>query len=43
MIGWDNLYNEQPHIHYDDDERREYREERISWEEIRTTIERVEG
>lgn len=42
LIGWDNLYNEQPHIHYDEDERREYQEERISWEEIRATIERLE-
>ena len=41
LIGWDNLYNERPHIHYDEDERREYREEKISWEEIRATIERL--
>lgn len=43
LIGWDNLYNEQPHIHYDEDERREYRQEMIGWEEIRATIERLEG
>lgn len=42
LIGWDNLYNEWPHVHYDEDERREYREEKISWEEIRATIERLE-
>ena len=42
LIGWDNLYNERPHVHYDEDERREYREEKISWEEIRATIERLE-
>lgn len=43
LIGWDNLYNERPHIHYDEDDRREYQEERISWEEIRATIEKLEG
>lgn len=42
LIGWDNLYNERPHVHYDEDKRREYREERIRWEEIRATIERLE-
>ena len=43
LIGWDNLYNERPHIHYSEDARREYREKRISWEEVKATIERLEG
>ena len=25
IIGWDNLYHERPHLHFDEDRRREYR------------------
>ena len=38
IIGWDNLYEDRPHIHFDEDEKREYREEEISWDEIKETI-----
>jgi len=38
IIGWDNLYNDRPHIHFNDDEKREYREEEISWSEIKEKI-----
>ncbi len=38
IIGWDNLYEDRPHIHFDEDEKREYREDEISWDEIKETI-----
>ena len=38
MIGWDNLYEDRPHIHFNEDERREYGEEEMSWDEIRERI-----
>ena len=38
IIGWDNLYGARPHIHFDGDKEREYREEEISWDEIKETI-----
>ena len=38
IIGWDNLYEDHPHIHFNDDERREYMEEEISWGEIKEKI-----
>ena len=38
IIGWDNLYEDSPHIHFNEDERREYREEEISWGEIKEKI-----
>ncbi len=38
IIGWDNLYEDRPHIHFDGDEKREYRAEEISWDEIKETI-----
>lgn len=40
IIGWDNLYNDEPHIHFNEDEKREYRE--ISWEETKRNIEEME-
>ena len=43
IIGWDNLYHDRPHIHYNEDERREYRTEAISWAEIETTIRELEA
>lgn len=42
IIGWDNLYNAQPHIHYDNGKRREYRMEPITWQEIKQTIGKLE-
>ncbi|RZN37488.1 MAG: hypothetical protein EF813_05735 [Methanosarcinales archaeon] len=38
IIGWDNLYEDRPHIHFNEDEKREYREDEISWDEIKETI-----
>lgn len=38
IIGWDNLYEDRPHIHFNEDEKREYREDEISWDEIKKTI-----
>ena len=38
IMGWDNLYEDSPHIHFNEDERREYREEEISWGEIKEKI-----
>jgi hypothetical protein len=37
-IGWDNLYEDRPHIHFNEDEKREYREEEMCWEEIKEKI-----
>ena len=38
IIGWDNLYEDRPHIHFDEDKKRDYREDEISWDEIKETI-----
>jgi hypothetical protein len=38
IIGWDNLYEDRPHIHFNEDEKREYREEGIYWDEIKEKI-----
>ena len=38
IIGWDNLYEDRPHIHFNEDEKREYREEELSWDEIKEKI-----
>ena len=38
IIGWDNLYEDHLHVHFNDDERREYTEEEISWGEIKEKI-----
>lgn len=38
IIGWDNLYEDRPHIHFNEDEKREYREEGIYWNEIKEKI-----
>ena len=38
IIGWDNLYEDRPHIHFNEDEKREYREEEISWDQIKEKI-----
>ena len=38
IIGWDNLYEDRPHIHFNEDEKREYREEEICWDEIKEKI-----
>ena len=38
IIGWDNLYEDRPHIHFNEDEKREYREEGICWDEIKEKI-----
>ena len=38
IIGWDNLYEDRPHIHFNEDERREYMEEELSWDEIKEKI-----
>ena len=38
IIGWDNLYEDRPHIHFNEDETREYREEKIGWDEIKEKI-----
>lgn len=38
IIGWDNLYEERPHIHFNEDEKREYREEKIRWSEIKEKV-----
>ncbi|MCK4399153.1 MAG: hypothetical protein KAV25_09195 [Methanophagales archaeon] len=38
IIGWDNLYEDRPHIHFNEDEEREYREEGICWDEIKEKI-----
>jgi hypothetical protein len=35
IIGWDNLYHERPHLHFDEDRRREYRTQLLTWSEIR--------
>jgi len=43
IIGWDNLYNDRPHVHFNEDARREYRQERIEWDEIRSAIEGMEA
>lgn len=43
IIGWDNLYENRPHIHFDEDEKREYREEEISWDEIKEKIMEIIG
>lgn len=42
IIGWDNLYEETPHIHFNEDTRREYRKEKITWDEIMKKIEEQE-
>jgi len=42
IIGWDNLYHERPHVHFDEDRRREYRAHPIPWDEIRETLSRLE-
>ena len=38
IIGWDNLYEDRPHIHFNEDERREYMKEELSWDEIKEKI-----
>ena len=38
IIGWDNLYEDRPHIHFNEDEKREYREEEIRWGEIKEKV-----
>ena len=38
IIGWDNLYEDRPHIHFNEDEKREYREEEICWDEIKEKV-----
>ena len=43
IIGWDNLYEDRPHIHFNEDEKRAYREEEISWDEIKETIMKIIG
>ena len=43
IIGWDNLYHERPHLHFDEDRRREYRTHLLTWSEIRETIARLEA
>lgn len=43
IIGWDNLYHEQPHVHFDEDQRREYRAQPLTWDEIRQTLARLEA
>jgi hypothetical protein len=41
IIGWDNLYEDRPHIHFNEDEKREYREEEIRWNEIKIKIREI--
>jgi len=43
IMGWDNLYHERPHLHFDEDQRREYRTQLLTWSEIRETIARLEA
>ena len=43
IIGWDNLYHERPHLHFDEDRRREYRTQPLTWSEIRETLARLEA
>ena len=43
IIGWDNLYHERPHLHFDEGQRREYRTHPLTWSEIRETIARLEA
>jgi hypothetical protein len=43
IIGWDNLYHERPHLHFDEDRRREYRTQLFTWGEIRETLARLEA
>ena len=43
IIGWDNLYNDKPHIHFDEDKERDYRDEEIIWEEIENMIREMEA
>jgi len=43
IIGWDNLYHERPHLHFDEDRRREYRTQPLTWSEIRDTLARLEA
>jgi hypothetical protein len=43
IIGWDNLYHERPHLHFDEDRRREYRAQPLTWSEIRDTLARLEA
>ncbi len=43
IIGWDNLYHELPHLHFDEDRRREYRAYPLTWREIRDTLARLES
>ncbi len=43
IIGWDNLYHERPHLHFDEDRHREYRTQPLSWDEIRDTLARLEA
>jgi len=38
IIGWDNLYEDRPHIHFNEDEKIEYREEEICWDEIKEKV-----
>lgn len=41
IIGWDNLYEDRPHIHFKEDKKREYREEKIRWSEIREKVQEI--
>jgi hypothetical protein len=43
IIGWDNLYHERPHLHFDEDCRREDRTQLLTWSEIRETLARMEA
>jgi len=43
IIGWDNLYHERPHLHFDEDRRRAYRTQPLTWSEIRETLARLEA
>ena len=43
IIGWDNLYHERPHLHFDEDRRREYRTQPLTWGEIRETLAHLEA
>jgi hypothetical protein len=43
IIGWDNLYHERPHVHFDEDQRREYHTQPLTWNDIRETLARLEA
>jgi hypothetical protein len=41
IIGWDNLYEDRSHIHFNEDEKREYREKEIRCSEIKEKIREI--